>query len=98
MITYTGMAFLYTLSSVPESDLLRLAKVFQYSDALASGISAERLYSYRDSGLIEQIGRGLFRRTDGEPADLDLLEIAHRSRRATLCLISALARHDLTDI
>lgn len=30
-------------------------------------------------------------------ADLDLLEVAERAPRATICLLSALARHDLTD-
>jgi len=40
----------------------------------------------------------LYRRTDEEPADLDLIEIAAKADRATLCLLSALARHELTDI
>jgi hypothetical protein len=52
----------------------------------------------RDSGLIEAIGRGLYRRTDiGQSTDIDLLEIARRAPGATLCLTTALARHGLTD-
>jgi predicted transcriptional regulator of viral defense system len=46
------------------------------------------------------IGHGLYRRADAEkagPVDYDLLEIAHRARFATLCLASALVRHELTD-
>jgi predicted transcriptional regulator of viral defense system len=50
------------------------------------------------TGLVERIGRGLYRRTDEEPVDQDLIEIAVRAHRATLCLLSALARHELTDI
>ena len=51
-----------------------------------------------DAGLVERIGHGLYRRTDEEPADYDLIEIAVKARQATLCLLSALAQHELTDI
>jgi predicted transcriptional regulator of viral defense system len=47
--------------------------------------------------VIESIGRGLFRRRDAEPGDIDLQEVALRAPNATLCLTSALARHGLTD-
>jgi predicted transcriptional regulator of viral defense system len=56
-----------------------------------------RLYKLRDLGEIEQIGRGLFRKAESDLADLDLLEAARRAPMATLCLLSALARHNLTD-
>lgn len=75
-----------------------LPPVFTYSDAIAIGLSAERLYRYRDEGLLEQLGRGLYRRANASPADHNLLEIAHRVPEATLCLITALARHGLTDV
>jgi predicted transcriptional regulator of viral defense system len=50
------------------------------------------------AGMVERIGHGLYRRTDQEPVDYDLIEIAAKARQATLCLLSALARHELTDI
>ena len=75
-----------------------LPPVFTYSDAIAAGLSAERLYRYRDEGHLEQVGRGLYRSVDAAPADHNLLEIAHRVPEGTLCLITALARHGLTDI
>jgi hypothetical protein len=71
---------------------------FTYTQARAAGISAERLYAYRAKGLVDQIARGLYRRADAPEIDQDLLEIAHRAPRGTLCLITALARHGLTDI
>jgi predicted transcriptional regulator of viral defense system len=74
-----------------------LPPIFTYTAALAAGISAERLYAYKDMGVIERIGRGLYRWADATGSDPDLLEVAHRAPRATLCLLSALARHDLTD-
>lgn len=50
------------------------------------------------TGSVERVGRGLYRRTEGEPVDYDLLEVAVKAHRPTLCLISALALHELTDI
>jgi len=75
-----------------------LPPAFTYTQARAAGISAERLYAYRNQGLIDQIARGLYRWADAPEIDEDLLEIAHRAPRGTLCLITALARHGLTDI
>jgi predicted transcriptional regulator of viral defense system len=71
---------------------------FRWSDARDAGISQPRLYRLLDRGLIERIGHGLYQKTDAEPGDLDLIEIASAAERATLCLTSALARHDLTDL
>jgi predicted transcriptional regulator of viral defense system len=49
--------------------------------------------------LVEQVSRGIYRRSDAGPdADWNLLEIAHRASRGTICLASALARHGLTDL
>lgn len=76
-----------------------LPATFTYAQARRTGLSDGRLYRLRDAGLIEQIGRGLYQRVDGgSAADPDLTEIAHRVPRATLCLVTALARYDLTDI
>lgn len=89
-----------TTSSSPTAagELARLPAVFSYAEASASGMSDRKLYGLVRSGLLVSLGRGLFHQADatGE-ADPDLLEIAHRASRATLCLTSALARHGLTD-
>ena len=50
-------------------DRKRLPSVFTYSGARAAGLSAERLYAYRDQGLVEQIGRGLYRWADAPEID-----------------------------
>lgn len=96
------MPYLCTFSSVSTKPSARipssLSPVFTYSDAMAAGLSAERLYRYRDEGYLEQLGRGLYRRTNASPADHNLLEIAHRVPEGTLCLITAFARHGLTDV
>src|ERR1700754_2861942 len=74
-----------------------LPAIFTYTAARNAGISAERLYAYRNQGLIEQIARGLYRWADAPEVNQDFLEIACRAPRGTLCLLTALARHNLTD-
>jgi hypothetical protein len=81
-----------------DSILAGLPAAFSYTDARAAGLSDRRLYTLRDAGLIEPLGRGLFQRADAVGnADPNLVEIAHRAPQATLCLTTALARHGLTD-
>lgn len=76
----------------------RLPEAFRYSQARRLGVSDRRLRRLREAGEIELVSRGLYRRTSTkDPVDLDLLEIAHRAPEGTLCLVSALSRHGLTD-
>ena len=74
-----------------------LPQTFSYAAARASGVSKGRLYALRDRGEIQSIGRGVYRRTDADLADLDLLLVAQRAPMATVCLTSALAQHGLVD-
>jgi len=74
-----------------------LPETFSYGQAMAAGMSRHRLYALRNAGELELVGRGLYRRAGAALADFDLLEAAHRAPLATICLLSALARHDLTD-
>lgn len=80
-----------------QSWLGQLPSTFTYRQALDAGITHHRLYHLRDSGLLEQIDRGLYRKADADLTDLDLLEVAQRAPEATICLLTPLARHDLTD-
>jgi predicted transcriptional regulator of viral defense system len=74
-----------------------LGDTFRYGEARAAGLSDARLYRLRDTGAILPVGGGVYRWADAPPADIDLIEIAERVPRATLCLESALARHGLID-
>lgn len=79
-------------------DLDLLPALFTYHEAIQAGVSKRHLYAMRDAGQIEQVARGIFIRPDSdELVDLDLAEIAIRAPDATLCLSTALVRHDLTD-
>jgi len=76
--------------------LRELSSVFSSADAIESGIPKRQLYVWRDQGLIEPLGRGLFLQA-GTRGDPDLIELAARAPGATLCLASARARHGLGD-
>lgn len=77
--------------------LEHLPAAFTFSQARRLGTTTRALYALRDTGAIEAIGRGLYARSDADTADLTLLAVALRAPRATLCLRSAMVRHELTD-
>jgi predicted transcriptional regulator of viral defense system len=56
------------------------------------------VYAWKDAGEIIQLSRGIYRKADAaETAHLDVLAAARRAPRAVVCLVSALALHELTD-
>lgn len=67
------------------------------SAALRAGIHPRKLYEMRDKGVVEQLGRGLFRLA-GLPAlaSPDLVTVAAKVPGGVICLISALAYHEIT--
>jgi len=66
-------------------------------EALADGIHPRTLYAMRDAGEIEQLARGLYRLAGLPPlSEPDLIPVAKRIPQGVVCLISALAYHDLT--
>lgn len=80
------------------TDTPDLPATFRYAEARRLGVSDRRLRLLLEEGQIELVSRGLYRRTDADPVvNLDLIEVAHRVPDGTLCLVSALARHGLTD-
>jgi len=67
------------------------------SEAIKRGISHYTLYSLRDSGVIEQISRGVYRLTELPPlCNPDLVTVAIRCPHAVVCLVSALSFHEIT--
>lgn len=71
--------------------------VLRTADAIRLGIHRRTLYAMRDSGVLDQISRGLYRLADLPPlGNPDLITIALKVRHGVICLISALAFHELT--
>jgi predicted transcriptional regulator of viral defense system len=71
--------------------------ILRASQALRLGIHPRTLYAMRDSGLLEPLARGLYRLTDLPPlSNPDLVIVARKLPQAAICLVSALAFHELT--
>ncbi len=80
------------------ADLLKqLGPVFRWRDAQRAGLSDPTVHRLLADGKLERISHGLYLQTEAQVADLDLLVVAAANDRSTICLTSALARHDLTD-
>jgi len=70
---------------------------FRTGEAIKSGIHPRTIYAMRDQGIIERMGRGMYRFADmpslGNP---DLATVALKVPKGVICLISALSYHELT--
>jgi predicted transcriptional regulator of viral defense system len=71
--------------------------ILRTSQAMRLGISPETLYSMRDVGITIRENRGVYRLAANPPlSDPDLVHVALLVPKAVVCLISALAYHQLT--
>jgi predicted transcriptional regulator of viral defense system len=61
------------------------------------GMSRSALYRETKVGRWERIARGIYLPSDAPPTDWEQIEAATRRSDATVCLLSALAHHDLTE-
>ena len=67
------------------------------ADALKQGIHRATLYRMLEDGLLERMSRGLYRLSETAPLENpDLVAVAKRVPQGVICLVSALAFHDLT--
>jgi predicted transcriptional regulator of viral defense system len=67
------------------------------AEALRLGIHPRTLYAMRDSGVLERLSRGLYRPAELPPlSNPDLVTVALKVPQAVVCLVSALAFHELT--
>jgi len=71
--------------------------ILRTSQALQAGIHPSTLYAMRDDGTLDTVSRGVFRIADTEPmGNPDLVTVATRAQNGVICLISALAFHEIT--
>ena len=67
------------------------------SEALGHGITPYTLYALRDRGVVVPVSRGIYRLAELPPlSDPDLVTVSLRYPNAVICLVSALAFHDIT--
>jgi len=66
-------------------------------DLIGLGVHTDALYALRESGRVIELGRGLYRLAGMSEAEHpDLAVIAASAPNAVVCLISALAYHEIT--
>jgi len=71
--------------------------ILRTAEAMRLGIHPRTIYEMRASGLIEQIGRGLYRLSSLPPlSSPDLASASLQVPGGVICLISALAFHEIT--
>lgn len=71
--------------------------VLRTSEALRVGIHRRTLYAMRDAGVLEKLSHGLYRLSDLPPlGNPDLVSVGMRVPDGVICLISALAFHEIT--
>lgn len=75
----------------------RRGGVLRTAEALRLGIHPRTLYLLRDQGQVEPISRGVYRLAELPPlSHPDLVTVALRVPNSVVCLISALAFHEIT--
>ena len=78
--------------------LLRRQGMARLSEFAQAGITAATVSRMTDKGLILRLGRGLYQHPDELlDANHSLAEAAKRVPKGVVCLVSALAFHELTD-
>src|SRR5712691_7869245 len=78
--------------------LLKERGIARLSEFTKAGITATTISRMKENGLILQLGRGLYQLPDASlDANHSLAEAAKRVPRGVVCLVSALAFHELTD-
>jgi len=67
------------------------------NEALRVGIHPRTLYAMRSAGTVERLGRGLYRLAEMPPlGNPDLVSVAAMVPQGVICLVSALAFHEIT--
>lgn len=78
-------------------ELMRSKGVFRSQELEHQGISRAQIKRLHDRGLVERIGRGLYRVPGSEVTEHQtLVEACKRFPQGVVCLLSALRFHDLT--
>ena len=71
--------------------------ILRAAEVIRLGVHPRTLYAMRDAGTIERLSRGVYRLASMPPlGSPDLVAVALRVPEGVLCLLSALAVHDLT--
>lgn len=80
-----------------EHKFSRAGGVLRTREAIKLGVHPKTIYRLEELGRIESVGRGVWRLVNLPVSEhLDLIAVSLRYPKGVICLISALAWHDLT--
>jgi predicted transcriptional regulator of viral defense system len=103
-LTYPTFNIIFSDMKLPISQqdqalsLLKQHGMVRLSEFTKAGVTAATVSRMKEKGLITQLGRGLYQLSGGSlDAHHTLAEAAKHIPRGVVCLVSALAFHDLTD-
>jgi predicted transcriptional regulator of viral defense system len=87
----------YSAASRAKEIILDHGGIIRTAEAMRAGIHPRTIYQLRDRGVLEQLSRGVYRLAGhGSVSNPDLVIVATRIPQAVICLISALAFHEIT--
>jgi predicted transcriptional regulator of viral defense system len=85
------------LSDASWTRLQNAGDVFRAADARRLGVPSATLTALTRSGELQRLARGVYRITEAPPpTEPDLVTVALRVPHSVICLISALAFHEMT--
>ena len=70
--------------------------IIRTSEALKAKIHPRTIYLLRDTGAIEELSRGVYKLSEVEISQPDLVTVASRIPDGVICLVSALSYHSIT--
>ena len=83
-----------------EKNAIRIIKankgIIKANEAIKKHIHPRVLYNLRDKGILEQISYGLYKLKQNNISHPDFVTVALRVPNGVICLVSALAFHNLT--
>lgn len=99
--TYDDLLLLCLSMAKQRMDAMRVFELnggtLRMSAALRAGVDRRTLYTMRDDGVLTQLSRGVYRLASLPPLGApDLVTACARIPNGVVCLISALAFHELT--
>ena len=89
-----------SMSISKEKNAVRIIKankgIIKANEAIKKHIHPRTLYNLRDKGVLEQVSYGLYKLKQNKISHPDFVTVALRTPNGVICLISALAFHNLT--
>ena len=100
ILIYQQMKRFLSMNTSKEKNAIRIIKankgIIKLNKATKQHIHPRTLYNLRDKGILEQVSYGLYKLKQSKISHPDFVTVALRAPNGVICLISALAFHNLT--